>query len=149
MDATLLAKDLVLFLAPALPYLIKASEKAAEEVGKKIGGEAMDYAKALWVKLRPKVETRPALLEAVNDTAAAPKDEDAQGQLRMQLKKLLADDAELASELKEILGKASKAGVNVIVSGDHSIGIGGNVTGSTLIAGDKRDGQRRSEKEQE
>lgn len=139
MDVTLLAKDAVALLAPALPFLIKASEKAVEEAGKKIGGDAMDYAKTLWAKLRPKAEAKPALLEAVNDAAAAPKDEDAQAQLRIQLKKLFADDAQFASELKSILDKAKQAGVNIIVSGDHSIGIGGNVTGSTLVAGDKKD----------
>jgi hypothetical protein len=142
MDVTLLAKDAVALLAPALPYLAMAGNKAVEEVGKKIGGDAMDYAKALWVKLRPKAEARPALLEAVKDAAAAPKDEDAQGQLRTQLKKLLAEDAGLAGEVEGILGKAKKASLSVIVSGDHSIGIGGDVTGSTLIAGDKKDEHR-------
>ena len=139
MDIALLAKDAVALLVPALPYLVTAGNEAVKEAGKKIGGEALDYAKTLWAKLRPKAEAKPALLEAINDAAAAPKDEDAQAQLRVQLKKLLADDTELASELENILSKAKKAGVSVIVSGDHSIGIGGNVSGSTLIAGDKKD----------
>ena len=142
MDVGLIAKDVVAFLAPALPVLIKAGEKAVEEVGKKIGGETMDYAKALWAKLRPKAEAKPALLEAVNDAAAAPKDEDAQAQLRIQLKKLLADDAEFATELKDILGKAKQAGVNINVIGDRNVAIGGNVSGSTIITGDQNDERR-------
>lgn len=135
MDVALLAKDAIALLAPALPYLVTAGNEAVKEAGKKIGGDALDYAKTLWVKLRAK----PALQASINDVVAAPKDEDAQAQLRLQLKKLLADDKEFANELESFLGKAKKAGVNVIVSGDHSIGIGGNVSGSTLIAGDKKD----------
>ena len=60
MDVTTLAKDLVVFLTPFLPYLLKAGEKAAEEAGKKFGGDAWDRAKGLWAKLRPKVEAKPA-----------------------------------------------------------------------------------------
>ena len=37
MDVTTLAKNLVVFLTPFLPYLLKAGEKAAEETGKKLG----------------------------------------------------------------------------------------------------------------
>ncbi len=53
MDVTTLAKDVAAFLAPFLPYLLKAGEKAAEEAGKKLGGDAWDKAKSLWGKLRP------------------------------------------------------------------------------------------------
>ena len=147
MDPAMLAKDVAMFLAPALPYLIKGGEKAVEEVGKKIGGEALDYAKSLWAKLRPKAEATPRLQEAVEEVVAAPKDEDAQAQLRLQLKKLLTNDAELARELESILQNASNAGVTVIVSGDRSVGIGGNVSGSTIITGDQNNERRKTEKE--
>jgi hypothetical protein len=45
MDITTLAKDVTLFLTPFLPYLLKAGEKAAEEAGKKLGGDAWERAK--------------------------------------------------------------------------------------------------------
>jgi len=147
MDPAMLAKDVAMFLVPALPYLIKAGEKAVEEVGKKIGGEALDYAKSLWAKLRPKAEATPLLKEAVEEVVAAPKDEDAQAQLRLQLKKLLTNDAGLARDLEGILQNAKSAGVTVIVSGDRSVGIGGNVSGSTIITGDQNNERRRTEKE--
>jgi len=35
-----LAQKIAVFLSPLLPYLLKVGDKAAEEVGKKIGGEA-------------------------------------------------------------------------------------------------------------
>jgi 3-hydroxyacyl-CoA dehydrogenase len=146
-DVAILAKDVAAYLIPALPYLMKASEEAVKEVGKKIGGEALDYAKSLWARLRPKAEATPALQGAIVDVAAAPDDEDAQAQLRHQLKKLLADDTKLASELNGILQDAKNAGVTVIVSGDRSVGIGGNVSGSTIITGDQNHERRRTEKE--
>jgi hypothetical protein len=40
MDIATLAKDVTLFLTPFLPYLLKAGEKAVEEAGTKLGGEA-------------------------------------------------------------------------------------------------------------
>ena len=138
-DIALVAKEVAAFLIPALPYLVKAGEKAVEEVGKKIGGDAMEYAKRLWARLRPKAEAKPALQEAINDAAAAPEDEDAQAQLRLQLKKLLADDEQLAKDLQAVLTEAKQSGVTVIASGDRSVGIGGDVTGSTIITGDENE----------
>ncbi len=44
--------QLVQFLAPFLPYLLKAGEKAAEEAGKKLGEAAWERAKGLWGKLK-------------------------------------------------------------------------------------------------
>jgi hypothetical protein len=137
MDVTLLAQNIVTFLAPFLPYLVKVGEKAAEEAGKKLGGEAWEQAKALWGKLRPKVEARPAAKEAVQDAAAAPDNADAQAALRLQLKKLLDEDVSLAEELACLLSEAKKAGVTVIASGERSVGISGDVSGSTIITGDK------------
>ena len=98
MDVTTLAKELAVFLIPFLPYLLKAGEKAAEEAGKKLGSDAWDRAKGLWAKLRPKVEAKPAAQEAVQDAAVAPNDDDIQAALRLQLRKLLAEDAVLAGK---------------------------------------------------
>ena len=98
MDIATLAKDVALFLTPFLPYLLKAGEKAAEEAGKKLGGDTWDRAKGLWGKLQPKVEAKPAAQEAVADAAAEPKNEDAQAALRQQLRKLLAEDDELGAK---------------------------------------------------
>ena len=59
-DLDEIARQIVQFLAPFLPYLLKAGEKAAEEVGRKLGAAAWEQARALWARLRPKVEARPA-----------------------------------------------------------------------------------------
>lgn len=135
MDIATLAKDVTLFLTPFLPYLLKASEKAAEEAGKKLGGDAWESAKGLWGKLRPKVEAKPATQEAVVDAAAESQNEDAQAALRQQLRKLLVEDDALAAEIGQQWAAAQAAGVTIIASGDRAVAAQ-NITGSTIVAGD-------------
>src|ERR1051325_6833240 len=134
------AKETVTLLAPFLPYLLKAGEGFADEAGKKLGeeagGGAWEKAKNLWSRLRPKVELKPAALEAVEDVATNPNDEDAVAALRNQLKKLLTEDKSLAEEILKIQDEMRRDGVNVSAIGERSVAIGGNVSGSTIITGD-------------
>ena len=136
MDIATLAKDVTLFLTPFLPYLLKVGEKAAEEAGKKLGGDAWDRAKGLWGRLRPKVEAKPAAQEAVGDAVAEPKNEDAQATLRQQLRKLLAEDDDLAREIGQQWAAAQAAGVTIIASGDRAVAAQ-NIIGSTIVTGDR------------
>ncbi|MFN4294016.1 MAG: hypothetical protein ACK4JD_07785 [Thermoflexales bacterium] len=110
LDPSQFIPPFVSFLAPFLPYLLKMGEKAAEEAGKKLGAEAWERAKALWVRLRPAVVARPAAQEAVQDAAAQPQDEDALAALRRQLKKLLTEDPALAAEIAQLWGEAKPPG---------------------------------------
>jgi hypothetical protein len=126
-----------LFPHPLLAYLLEAGEKAAEEAGKKLGGDAWDQAKGLWARLRPKVEAKPATQEAVRDAAAAPNDEDIQAALCVQLRKFLAEDAVLAGELERVWQEAQQAGATVIAAGERSMAIGRDVTDGTIITGDQ------------
>jgi hypothetical protein len=137
MDVTTLPKDLAVFLTPLLPNLLKAGEKAAEEAGKKLGGDAWELAKVLWAKLRPKVEAKPAAQEAVQDAAAAPNDNDMYAALRLQLRKLLAEDAVLAREMERLWQEAQQAGATGIAAGERSVTIGRDVISSTIITGDQ------------
>jgi len=135
-----LPAQLVQFLAPFLPYLLKgvklAGQEAAKKLGEKAGEQGFEQARALWEKLRPKVEAKPAALEAAQDTAAHPDDEDALAALRLQLKKLLAEDESLAKELARLLTQSGPAGQTVTASGSRSVAIGGNVSGSVIVTGD-------------
>jgi len=139
MDSHLPAQ-LVQFLAPYLSYLVKGLKLAGQEAAKKLGEKAseqgFDQAKALWEKLRPKVEAKPAALEAVQDAAEHPDDEDALAALRLQLKKLLAEDQALAQELARLLPQSGLAGQTVIASGERSVAVGGDVSGSVILTGD-------------
>jgi len=140
MDITALAQGLVAFLAPFLPYLLKTGKEAGKEAAKKIGEQfsedAWERAKALWGKLRPKVEVKPAAQEAVQDVATAPDDADAQAALRLQLKKLLAEDQALAAEVTQLWEEAMAVGVTVIASGERSVAAQ-KIEGSIIVTGDQ------------
>ena len=136
MDATMLAKDLATFLIPLLPYLLKTGEKAIEEVGKRFGADTWDLAKVLWGKLRSKVEAKPAALEAVQDAAAMPIDDDIQAALRLQLKKLLAEDVALAQEVDQLWERGKQVGATIIAAGERSVAAQ-TIGGSSIITGNQ------------
>src|SRR5262249_38571844 len=126
-----LATQLVSYLSPFLPQLAAGAAGQLQEHG----GE---LARQLWKHLEPKSKSRPALDEAIQDVANAPKDEDTQAALRVQLRKLLQDDPTLRQELENALqAGASTTTTTVTASGERSVAIGGYVTSSTLITGDR------------
>ncbi|HKY42979.1 MAG TPA: hypothetical protein VJM50_07770 [Pyrinomonadaceae bacterium] len=137
MDVGSLASSLTTALVPLLPYLLKAGEKAAEQTGKIVADQSWEWTKALWSKLKPKVEAKPAALDAAQDIAQAPDDKDAQACLRRQLTKLLEEDESLAEEVSRWLEEGKAVGINVSASGERSVAIGGNVTGSSIVTGDQ------------
>jgi hypothetical protein len=144
-----LPAQLVQLLAPYLPYLLKgfklAGQEAAKALGEKAGEQGFEQAKALWDKLRPKMEASPAALEAVQDAADHPNNEDALAALRLQLKKLLAEDQALAQEMTRLVAQisASERGVaaqtienSTVITGDRNAVFGPGATGTiTVITG--------------
>jgi hypothetical protein len=124
------------FLAPFMGYLLKAGEPLVEDAARKLNEKAWEYAKALWGRLRPKVDQVPTARAAAEDLAEDPDDEDRLAALRVQLKKLLAADPALARELARVWQQAEAERVVVSVIGDRSVGIGGSVSDSTIITGD-------------
>ena len=135
-DLDPLVSQLVLFLQPFLPYLFKAGEKASEEAGRKIGKAGWEHAKMLWKRLRPKVEAKPAAMEAITDAIATPQDKDAFAALRQQLKKILAEDKALATEVARLRQEAQAAGMTVTASGSRSVASGGDLSDNIIITGD-------------
>ncbi len=136
MDPTQLVPAVTGFLGPLLPYLMaKTGDVAASEAIKAVGKSTWQHARPLWAKLWPKVQANDAAREAAESLAADPHDEDARGQLRVQLKKLLAEDPELAGELARLIDHAREAGVVVTASGPRSVAIGGDA-GGTIVTGD-------------
>lgn len=131
---------LTTFLAPFLPYLLKQGEQAADAAIDKLGAKAWERARALWGRLRPKVDEKEAAREAAEDVAAAPDDELARGALQLQLRKLLAADPELAAALGELLDDARRSGVMadngaVVISGGVTADRGGVAAGRDINAG--------------
>lgn len=144
MDIQTLVKDLATFLAPFLPYLLKTGDKAAEKLGEQVGKKlvpglgtrAWQTAQTLWGKLRPKVAAQPAAQEAVQEVVQNPNDADAHAALRLQLKKILAEDETLARELAPLVQTLQHTHVTVIASGERSVAVGGSVSGSVISMGD-------------
>ncbi|GAB4461284.1 MAG: hypothetical protein Kow0070_18680 [Anaerolineales bacterium] len=132
--------DLPSLLAPLLPYLlqggIELAKSAAGELGKKLSAEAWDGLKRLAEKIQRKAASKPALQEALSDAQNAPTDEDTLAALRLQLKKLLQEDADLAAEAARLLAAVQTAGNTITASGSRSVAIGGNASGNIIITGD-------------
>jgi hypothetical protein len=137
MDVSELARDLAVFLAPFLPYLTKLGEQASEEAGKSLGAEAWQRAKALWARLSGGVEGKPALKEAAGDVTEDPADEDARAAFRLQIRKLLASDEELAGAIGGLLEEARLSGVQVSASGPRAVALGGTAIESNIVTGDR------------
>lgn len=112
----------------------QAGDKLAEEAGQQFGAGVLKTAQAIWSRLFPKISQKASAQEALDD-AVTSKDEDSVGAFRLQLKKILADDQRLAEELTTLLGK-QPASVVVTASGERSVAVGGNVSGSTISTGD-------------
>ncbi len=88
------------------PYLSTLSDKALSTAAEKVGGAVPDAVVKLWKKVRAQASGNPAAEEAVNDVLEHPEDPDTAASLRLQLKKLLQQDAEFGRELHTLLVQA-------------------------------------------
>jgi formylglycine-generating enzyme required for sulfatase activity len=122
------------FLAPLLPYLVKGGiemgKAAAGKLGEKITEESWDGLKALGKQIRRKGGKKPALQEALADADASPTNEDTREILRLQLKKLLAEDSALLKEAGTVVGQI----VNMPYS-ERNV-VGQDFTDSPVFTGD-------------
>jgi hypothetical protein len=132
-----LPAQLVQFLAPFLPYLVKglklAGQEAAKKLGEKAGEQSLDHAKAMWDKLRRKKNVE----QVAQTVAALPDNQALREALREEIARALAEDQTLAQELARLLEQTRPAGQTVIASSSRSVAIGGNVSGSVIVTGDE------------
>ena len=94
---------LMQFLAPALPFLVKAGDKALDGAITKMGEDAWDTAKAIWERLLPKVETDPTMKKAVEKAVIDPENADRQTSFRLALQDFLEENPNLANDLEQLL----------------------------------------------
>lgn len=123
--------SLVKFLVPCLPFLMKVGNKAFEKASEELGENTWNAAKAIWSKLQPKVEEKEAAKEAATDVANNPEDEDSQAALRVQFKKILESNPELATEIQKVIEEKSTGEADIIniiqnVDGNENQVIGEN-----------------------
>lgn len=110
LDLAALAASAVALITP---LLAKAVEKGVEEVGKTTAGSLLGALKARL--------THSGAKAALADLSQTPTDTDAQGQLRMQLRKALTEDATLADFLKEWLAEGEKL-APAVSQNAHTVG---------------------------
>jgi hypothetical protein len=108
MDPITLATTVVAFLSP---YLVKAGEKAAEEVGKKLP----DLAGKMWNAITARFKGKPAAEEAVQDFAAKPEDQLNQSAFANQLRKILEAQPAFTGELVRLIDGAQRESVDTII----------------------------------
>jgi hypothetical protein len=134
---------LVKMLAPALPVLMGLGQKAIEKGAEKLGEKGVEgLVGQIWQRLKPKVEAKPAAIEAAADVAKAPEDEDAIASLRQQLKKILEDpeNADLKAEIAKLLDESDevKSGKYGVVVKDSNVGAIGDKNTVTQHIGTKK-----------
>jgi hypothetical protein len=119
-------------------------------VRERFGAQTWELAQSLWTKLQEKEEVE----EAARDVVVMSDDPDARAALRLQLKKLLAQDKKLAADLAQILEEfqtsrpsatyhaevhgsgAIAQGPSAVAAGERSVAVGGSVGGSVIVTGD-------------
>jgi len=105
MDYPQLSTQLVQFLAPYLPYLVKGLKLAGQEAAKKLGEKAseqgFDHAKALWEKLRPKKNVE----QVAQTVAALPDNQALREALREEIARALEEDPALREEVTTIFSR--------------------------------------------
>ena len=130
-------------LAEALPVMSAAVGAYGAGVLTRVEGAAADATVGLGRRLLHLVWRRSkqpeAVAAAVTELAQAPADPDALAGLRLQVRKVLAQDPQL---LAEIAGMLPARSVVVTASGERSVAIGGNNNGS-ISTGDGAPGLAR------
>ncbi|MCX7109592.1 MAG: left-handed beta-roll domain-containing protein [Proteobacteria bacterium] len=140
-------------LAPALPYLLKGTEEAAKEAGKKLGSAVWDQCAKLWELLRPKVETNPSASKALERIVNQPERKEIQTAFQVEIEDILQSHPHLLAQLSELLKAAGNTqtyhasnigdgtvaqGNGAVAAGKNSVAVGGDVTGNITI-GQNRD----------
>lgn len=119
-----------------VPYVTAAAGAYGSAVLTKLQEQSADATVrtggSLLRRLLGKEESAPALEAAVLDLAEDTEDPDRQGALRLQIRKLLAEDEELRAEISEVL---KSAGATVTASGTRAVAAEA-ITDSVVSTGD-------------
>ena len=134
-DIAATSKLIVDIITPALPFLGKVGENIASDAVKKIGSSAWTQALSVWSKLKPKILTNASLEQSIQDLADNPSDSDAQGALRLQIKKVLSVDHQLLQEFNSNFQHQSAG--NTVTASEGSISAGGDISNNVMILGDR------------
>lgn len=147
MEIAELAKQITMLLAPIMPDLQRVEGKASEEVSESLRSDSLKSVQELWQRLQPRLEGRPLAMGAVADLVSEPDNPDVQAAFRVQLKKILTDDATFAAELAQVLektrlaqpanhamvvGEGSIAQREGVAAGAEGVAVGGDIGNVTV-----------------
>jgi hypothetical protein len=149
-DPVTLAGTAVTFLAS---YLVKGSEKAAEEAGRRLP----DLPGKIWHAIIASFRGKPAAEEAIKDFIAQPEDEDNWAAFRKELRKALEAEPTFAQELGALLDNVRRQGDDSIIvtgsgaaatrgsiaAGAGGVAVGGDVQGGITLGGSEQKEQQR------
>lgn len=124
MDVDDLAGQVVPFVAAAVGAYGRAALAKAEDVA---ADGTVRLGQRLLAKLMSRKKSRASIEVAVSDLADALDDPDFQAALRVQVKKALHEDLELATELMALLSQAVMP--SVTATGDRAAAVGGDNRG--------------------
>jgi|SRR5215218_2963122 len=125
---------LTIFLAPALKFLLDVGGDVTERARTSLGEAGWEQARALWGRLRGKVEKDPAALSVAERVAEQPEDAEARTALTFFLRQILRDDPELERALAADW-ESARGHVTAIASAERSVAIAGG-SGNVVITGD-------------
>jgi len=148
MDITI-ATEVAAALAPALPYLLKGTEEAAKEAGKKLGSAVWERGVKIWELLKSKVETSPSASKALERIVKQPERKDIQTAFQVEIEDILLAEPHLLAQLVELLKAAGDTqafhasnigngavvvqGKGAVTAVNHSFATRGDVTGNISI----------------
>jgi hypothetical protein len=104
MDPTTISALAAGMVAVLAPYLAKAGEEFAKEVGK----AASDKLGALCQMVKARLQAHPAGAKALAEVAAKPEDEAARSALRLELEKQMEADPAWAGTLRQLLDEVAQ-----------------------------------------
>lgn len=135
-DAQALAQQVSTALQPYIPFFSLEAAKAA-------GKNVPDAIGKVWDLVKGRFAKKPTAEEALRDLLKNPNDPDLQAAVRVQLRKLLEDDAEFGKELRPLAeAAASQTMTNQAdVKGDSNVvvqGIGNTVSYSAADESKKK-----------
>jgi hypothetical protein len=133
MDAEL-AGTIAAVLRPFLKGLVSGAAEIGDDAGNEAGQEARSFAKAIWDRIAPFLESRPTVAAAAKDAVEQPQDDGAAGSLTFQLHRLLEQEPTLRDELRRLVDEDKARGAASIVSqtvGERVVAVGRNSNGLT------------------
>ena len=143
-----IATEVAAALAPALPYLLKGTEEAAKEAGKKLGSAVWEQCAKVWELLKPKIETSPSASKALVRIVKQPERKEIQAAFQLEIEDILQAEPQLLAQLVELLKStgdtqtfnasnigdgAVAQGNGAVAAGKNSIAVGGDVTGNITL----------------